>query len=155
MRSQNECEIIEILISMRRFRNLIKFDSNFENQFANLFLEKISNKLVKNKKNSISNYDVDTSFFSNMNKNHVNKTKKRRKKFKEFVIRKCVKIKNNIQSENQIWNESRAIFDTKTKINLTNHVYAKKFNFRRFEILNCDAITIDNHRLKIYDVYFV
>ena len=102
MRSQNECEIIEILISMRRFRNLIKFDSNFENQFANLFLEKISNKLVKNKKNSISNYDVDTSFFSNMNKNHVNKTKKRRKKFKEFVIRKCVKIKNNIQSENQI-----------------------------------------------------
>ena len=110
---------------------------------------------IENKKNFTSNFDVDTSFFSNMNKNHANKAKKRRKKFKKLVIRKCVKIKINIQSENQIWNESQAIFDTKTKINLINHVYAKKFNLRRFEVLDCDAITIDNHRLKIYDVYFV
>ena len=95
------------------------------------------------------------SFFSNMSKNHANKAKRRRKKFRKLVIRKCVKIKINIQSENQTWNESRAIFDTETKINLISHVYAKKFNFRRFETLNCDAITIDNHRLKIYDVYFV
>ena len=81
--------------------------------------------------------------------------KKRRKKFKKFVIRKCVKIKINIQKENQIWNESKAIFDTETEISLINHVYAKKFNFRRFKILNCNAITIDKHRLKIYDIYFV
>ena len=71
------------------------------------------------------------------------------------MIRKCVKIKFNIQNENQIENESRAILNTKTKINLINHVYAKKFNVRRFEIFNCDAITIDNHRLKIYDFYFL
>ena len=56
---------------------------------------------IKSKKNFTSNFDVDTSFFSNMNKNHVNKAKKQRKKFKELVIRKCVKIKINIQSENQ------------------------------------------------------
>jgi len=110
---------------------------------------------VDNKKNSISNFEFDTSFFSNMIKNHVNKTRKKRKKFRELMIRNCVKIKINIQSENQIWNKSRAIFDTKTKINLISQVYAKKLNFRRFEILDCDAITIDNHRLKIYDVYFV
>ena len=30
-----------------------------------------------------------------------------------------------------------------------------RINLRRFEILDCDAITVDNHRLKIYDVYFV
>ena len=53
------------------------------------------------KKKKFSNFDFDTSFFSNMNKNHVNK-KKRRKKFKKFVIRKCVKIKINIQNKNQI-----------------------------------------------------
>ena len=49
MKSQNECEIIEIQISMQRFRNLIKFDSNFEDQFANFFLKKISSKLVNDK----------------------------------------------------------------------------------------------------------
>ena len=54
---------------------------------------------VDNKK-KFSNFDFDTSFFSNMSKNHVNKARRRRKKFKEFVIRKCVKIKINIQSEN-------------------------------------------------------
>ena len=109
---------------------------------------------IASKRKSISNFDFDTTF-SNMNKNHANKEKKRRKKFKEFVIRKCVKIKINIQEENQIWNESKTIFDTKTKINLINQVYAKKLNLRRFEILSCDAITIDRHRLKTYDVYFV
>ena len=67
---------------------------------------------IENKKNFTSNFDVDTSFFSNMNKNHANKAKRRRKKFKKLVIRKCVKIKINIQSENQIWNESQVVFDT-------------------------------------------
>ena len=105
---------------------------------------------IDNKK-KVSNFDFDMSFFSNMSKNHVNKARRRRKKLKKLVIRKCVIIKINIQSENKIWNESRAIFDTKAKINLISHVYAKKFNFCRFETLNCDAITIDSHRLKIYD----
>ena len=56
---------------------------------------------IANKKEFISNFDFDTAF-SNMNKNHANKEKRRRKKFKKFVIRKCVKIKINIQRENQI-----------------------------------------------------
>ena len=56
---------------------------------------------VASKRKSISNFDFDTAF-SNMSKNHANKEKKRRKKFREFVIRKCVKIKINIQRENQI-----------------------------------------------------
>ena len=56
---------------------------------------------VASKRESISNFDFDTAF-SDMNKNHVNKERKRRKKFKKFVIRKCVKIKINIQEENQI-----------------------------------------------------
>ena len=50
---------------------------------------------IDNKKKS-SNFDFDTSFFSDMSKNHANKAKKRRKKFKKLVIRKCVKIKINI-----------------------------------------------------------
>ena len=50
MKSQNECEIIEILILMRKFCNFIKFDFIFENQFANFFLKKISNKFVFNEK---------------------------------------------------------------------------------------------------------
>ena len=42
MKSQNECEIIEILISMRRLRNLIKSDFNFEDHsIRNFFLKKI------------------------------------------------------------------------------------------------------------------
>ena len=56
---------------------------------------------IANKKKFISNFDFDTAF-SNMNKNHVNKEKRRRKKFRKFVIRKCVKIKINIQEENQV-----------------------------------------------------
>ena len=56
---------------------------------------------VANKKKSISNFDFDTAF-SNISKNHANKKKRRRKKFRELVIRKCVKIKINIQKKNQI-----------------------------------------------------
>ena len=56
---------------------------------------------IVSKREFISNFDFDTTF-SNMSKNHANKERKRRKKFKEFVIRKCVKIKMNIQKENQI-----------------------------------------------------
>ena len=56
---------------------------------------------VASKRKFISNFDFDTAI-SNMNKNHVNKEKKRRKKFRKFVIRKCVKIKINIQEKNQI-----------------------------------------------------
>ena len=57
-------------------------------------------QIVKKKKSSGSGFD--TSFFSNMSKNHVNKKRKRRKKFRKFVIRKCVKIKINIQNKNQV-----------------------------------------------------
>ena len=57
---------------------------------------------IESKKNFTSNFDVNTSFFSNMNKNHINKAKRRRKKLKKLVIRKCVKFKINIQNENQI-----------------------------------------------------
>ena len=46
MNSQNECEIVEILISMRKFHNLIKFNFNSKNQCAIFFLKKISNKFV-------------------------------------------------------------------------------------------------------------
>ena len=52
---------------------------------------------IANKKEFISNFDFDTTF-SNINKNYANK-KKRRKKFKEFVIRKCVKIKKHIKKK--------------------------------------------------------
>ena len=56
---------------------------------------------IASKRKSISNFDFDTAF-SDMSKNHANKKKRRRKKFKKFVIRKYVKIKINIQEENQI-----------------------------------------------------
>ena len=110
---------------------------------------------VESRENSASDSDADTSFSSNMSKNHANKARRRRKKFRELVIRKCVKTKINIQDEDQTWNESQAVLDTEAKVNLISHAYAKKLNLRRSEALDCDAITVDNHRLKTYDVYFV
>ena len=109
---------------------------------------------VASKRESISDSDSDTAS-SNMSKNHANKERRRRKKFRELVIRKCVKTKINIQEEDQTWNESKAVLDTKAEINLISQAYAKKLNLRRSEVLNCDAITVDRHRLKTYDVYFV
>ncbi|KAG7001976.1 hypothetical protein G7Y79_00030g065090 [Physcia stellaris] len=109
---------------------------------------------VAKKKKSLD-FDFDTSFSSGMSKNHANKERKRRKKFRELVIRKCVKAKVNIQGENKAWNESRAVLDTGAEVNLISHAYAKKLNLRRSEALGCDAITVGSHRLKTYGVYFV
>ena len=58
MKSQNECEIIEILISMRRFRNLIKFDSNFKTSRQSF--------LKKNFRTYLYAHDVSSACFESI-----------------------------------------------------------------------------------------
>ena len=73
MRSQNECGIIGTLISMRRFRNLIRSDPNPENQSANFFLKKIPGKLV------IQKIIEDKSTTMTTRRKNVNNLKDRRR----------------------------------------------------------------------------
>ena len=48
-----------------------------------------------------------------------------------------------------------AIVNSKTKINLINNVFFKKFKLISFNVFTCEIIIVNNFRIKSYDVYFV
>ena len=97
---------------------------------------------------------VKNSLTSNNNKNEfsstifsTNNSKRRRKKFRMI---KCIKHKIKINDEKIL-----TIIDSKTEINLISNVFVKKFKLVSFNVFICEIMTIDNMRIKFYDVYFV
>ena len=96
-------------------------------------------------KNLLTNNHNDDEFFSTNFNNVINK--RRRKKFRMI---KCDKIKIKI---NDI--EIFAIINSKTKINLINNVFVKKFKLILFDVSFCEITTFDNNQFKIYEIYFV
>ena len=64
-------------------------------------------------------------------------------------------IKINKRSNEKSKLEFETIMNSKTEINLINNVLVKQFELKLFNVFNCETMTIDNHSIKSYDVYFV
>ena len=96
-------------------------------------------------KNFLTSNNNDDEFFSTNFNNVI--SKRRRKKLRMI---KCDKIKIKI---NDI--EIFAIINSKTKINLINNVFVKKFKLILFDVFFCEIMIFDNNQLKIYEIYFV
>ena len=96
-------------------------------------------------KNLLTSNNSDDEFFSTSFSDIINK--RRRKKFRTI---KCDKIKIKIND-----NEILAVMNSKTKINLINNVFAKKFKLILFDVFFCEIMIFDSNQFKIYEIYFV
>ena len=103
---------------------------------------------IDTKENFISNNEVDSNFheFSTISIEFKN-VKRRRKKFRIIECKRTI-IKINAQ-------EIEIMLNSKAKVNLINNILAKQLKLMLFHVFNCQTINVNNHLLKIYDVYFV
>ena len=96
-------------------------------------------------KNILTNNNNENEFSSTIF--NIKNVKRRQRKLRMIKCNKhTIKI-NDI--------EIFAIVDSKTKINLINNVFVKKFKLILFNVFTCEIMIVSNFRIKSYDVYFV
>ena len=96
-------------------------------------------------KNTLTNNNNENEFSSTIS--NIKNFDERRRKLRMIKCNKhTIKI-NDI--------EIFAIVDSKTKINLINNVFVKKFKLISFNVFTCEIMIVNNFRIKSYDVYFV
>ena len=100
------------------------------------------------KENSISDNEVDSNFneFSTTFI-ELKSVKRRRRKLR---ITECKRTIVKIDAQ-----EIEIMLNSEAKINLINNILVKQLKLVLFHVSNCQAIDVNNHFLKIYDVYFV
>ena len=106
-------------------------------------------------KNSILSDEIDFNFDESFTIDiEIKNVKRRRKKFRMIKCKKTmIKINKKSNEKNKLKFET--IMNSKTKINLINNIFVKQFELESFNVSSCETMIIDNHFLKIYDVYFV
>ena len=77
----------------------------------------------------------------------IKNVKRCRKKFRIIECKRTI-IKINAQ-------KIEIMLNSKTKINLINNIFVKQFKLMIFHVFNCQTMKVNNHLLKIYNVYFV
>ena len=124
-----------------------------------LEIKKIIDLMIFNQadtvKNSILNDEIDFNFDESFTIDiEIKNVKRRRKKLRMTKCKKTmIKINKKSNEKNKLKFET--IMNSKTKINLINNIFAKQFELESFNVSSCEAVIIDNHFFKIYDVYFV
>ena len=110
---------------------------------------------VDTKKNSISNDEIDFSLDESSTIDiEIRNVKRRRRKLRMTKCKKTmIKIDKRSNEKNKL--EFEAIMNSEAEINLISNVLAKQLELESFNVSSCETMTIDNHSIKSYDVYFV
>ena len=124
-----------------------------------LEIKKIIDLMIFNQidttKNFILNDEIDFSFDESFTIDiEIKSVKRRRKKFRMTKCKKTM-IKINKKSDEKSKLEFETIMNSEAEISLINNIFVKQFELKSFNVFSCETVTIDNHFLKIYDVYFV
>ena len=107
------------------------------------------------KRNSISNDRID----SNSNEFitiiiEIKSVKRRRRKLRMTKCKRTtIKINKKFEKKSKL--KFEVVMNSETKINLINKTLAKQFELKSFNVSNYEAVIIENHSIKNYEVYFV
>ena len=124
-----------------------------------LEIKKIIDLMIFNQadtvKNSILNDEIDFNFDESFTIDiEIKNVKRRRRKFRMIKCKKTM-IKINKKSDEKSKLKFETVMNSETKINLINNILVKQLELKSFNVSSCETMTIDNHFLKIYNVYFV
>ena len=124
-----------------------------------LKIKKIIDLMIFNQtdtmKNSILSDEIDFNFDESFTIDiEIKSVKRRRRKFRMTKCKKTM-IKINKKSDEKSKLEFETIMNSKAEISLINNIFVKQLELESFNVFSCEAMTIDNHFFKIYDVYFV
>ena len=107
------------------------------------------------RENSILSDETDSSLDESFTIDIEIKSVKRRRRKLRMTKCKRTTIKIDRESNEKDKLEFEAVMNSEAEINLINNVFAKQLKLESFNVSSCEAVTIDNHSFKIYDVYFV
>ena len=110
---------------------------------------------IDTKKNSISNDRIDLSSneFTTIIIEIKNVKRRRRKLRMTKCKRTTIKINKKFDKKSKL--KFEIVMNSKTKINLINKILVKQFELESFNVSNCEAMIIENHFIKNYEIYFV
>ena len=110
---------------------------------------------VDTKKNSILDDEIDFNFDASFTIDiEIKSVKRRRKKLRMTNCKKTmIKINKRSNEKNKL--EFETIMNSEAEINLISNALAKQFELKSFNVSSCETMTIDNHSIKNYNVYFV
>ncbi|KAG6986622.1 structure-specific endonuclease subunit SLX1 [Physcia stellaris] len=99
--------------------------------------------------------ETDSSLDESSTTDTETKSAKRRRR--KLRMAKCKKtmVKVNKRPGEKDKLKFEAVMDPGTEISLISNTLAKQLGLEPSNVPNCEAMTIDNHPLKTYDVYFV
>ena len=110
---------------------------------------------IDTKKNSILNDRID----SNSNEFitiiiEIKSVKRRRKKLRMTKCKRTtIKIDKKFEKKSKL--KFEIVMNSKTKINLISKTLVKQLELESFNVSSCEAVIIENHLIKNYEVYFV
>ena len=106
-------------------------------------------------KNFILNDEIDFNFDESFTIDiEIKNVKRCRRKFRMTKCKKTM-IKINKKSNEKSKLKFETIMNSEAKISLISNILVKQFELESFNVSSCEAMIIDNHFFKIYDVYFV
>ena len=110
---------------------------------------------VDTKKNSISDDRID----SNSNEFttiiiEIKSVKRRRRKLRMTRCKRTtIKIDKRFDEKNKL--KFEVVMNSKAEISLISKTFAKQLELESFNVSSCEAVIIENHSIKNYEVYFV
>ena len=107
------------------------------------------------KKDSISDEHIDSDHDEFSATDIETKSAKRRRR--KLRMAKCKKtmIKMNKGFGEKDKLEFEVVMNSEAEISLISHTLAKQLELKLFNVPNCEAVTIENHPFKSYEIYFV